>query len=379
MLTTSLIPALICGVLNCPNAQACDTAMTATAATPTAQIIDAAYNASAGASADVYSFDGHYAHRDWRIVVDGVMGGLSTGKRIVNDEGIMVFSGELSTKNNGGFSALRSPADKYDFDGADGFRVRVKGDGRTYRFDALINSRPVDREYNSRTERWRVWQEFATVDGEWIEVDLPFERFSEPTMFGTAVPDGKPLDTSMIKRIGFMVADYIDAPFRLEIDWVRTYSGSAKTNSRLNNVIAKLNFDKPAATTTEASASSGRTAERLARVAAKAEANVLAADRTPVQAQTPSMSVEDYIVAAIDRGVPLFNDGQPGACAAVYEIAVAGLVGFGGDNLSDEQHSRLVSSLTHLPEQASERAWSLRRALDDVLRMEATRQMASRH
>ena len=41
---------------------------------------------------------------DWQIVDDGVMGGLSKGKFDISGKQTLKFSGNLSLKNNGGFS-----------------------------------------------------------------------------------------------------------------------------------------------------------------------------------------------------------------------------------------------------------------------------------
>ncbi len=45
--------------------------------------------------------------RNWNVVDDGVMGGLSAGRFRVNDAGNGEFSGTVSLENNGGFSSLR--------------------------------------------------------------------------------------------------------------------------------------------------------------------------------------------------------------------------------------------------------------------------------
>ncbi len=68
----------------------------------------------------------------WRVVDDGVMGGLSKGDFGVSDGGVLTFRGTLSLENNGGFSSIRTEKVKMDLSGADGLLVRVKGDGRTY-------------------------------------------------------------------------------------------------------------------------------------------------------------------------------------------------------------------------------------------------------
>ena len=68
----------------------------------------------------------------WRVVDDGVMGGLSNGNFGVSDEGILTFRGTLSLENNGGFSSILTEKVKMDLSWSDGLLVRVKGDGRTY-------------------------------------------------------------------------------------------------------------------------------------------------------------------------------------------------------------------------------------------------------
>ena len=45
--------------------------------------------------------------RNWQVVNDGVMGGLSEGEAQLTDDSV-VFKGNVSLDNNGGFSSLRS-------------------------------------------------------------------------------------------------------------------------------------------------------------------------------------------------------------------------------------------------------------------------------
>ena len=67
----------------------------------------------------------------WQTVLDGVMGGLSTGRIEAGNGGTMKFSGELSLENNGGFSQVRTSVPEGLLAGARGLLLRVKGDGRT--------------------------------------------------------------------------------------------------------------------------------------------------------------------------------------------------------------------------------------------------------
>jgi len=68
----------------------------------------------------------------WRIVNDGVMGGLSSSNVSVNEDNKIVFKGNISLENNGGFASLRSPVKNYNFEKYSGIEIRMKGDGKRY-------------------------------------------------------------------------------------------------------------------------------------------------------------------------------------------------------------------------------------------------------
>jgi uncharacterized surface protein with fasciclin (FAS1) repeats len=88
----------------------------------------------------------------------------------------------------------------------------------------------------------------------------------------------------------------------------------------------------------------------------------------PSKTQTAKEAALDVIQLAIQRGVPLFNAGQPAACAAIYEVAVESLLKSSTDALSDNDRSTLRKALVDMREDQSpsEQAWTLRRALDRV-------------
>lgn len=70
--------------------------------------------------------------KQWRIVNDGVMGGLSSSKVFVNDDNKIIFRGNVSLENNGGFASLRSPVKDYNFENFSGIEIKIKGDGKRY-------------------------------------------------------------------------------------------------------------------------------------------------------------------------------------------------------------------------------------------------------
>jgi uncharacterized surface protein with fasciclin (FAS1) repeats len=79
-----------------------------------------------------------------------------------------------------------------------------------------------------------------------------------------------------------------------------------------------------------------------------------------------SQAASAVIELAIERGVPLFNAGQPAACAAVYEVAIESLLKSHTDALGGKDRSALQAALSKMRREKDPRqkAWTLRRALD---------------
>ena len=147
----------------------------------------------------------------WNVVNDGVMGGRSVGKARLTDDGVMNFSGTLSLDNNGGFSSIRSGPIDVQMEIEDGFRVRLKGDGRTYIFNLYPKTRRMAFSYRA---------DLPSVAGQWTEVFVPLKTFV-PTSFGRRVQGGGVLTPDQISRIGFMLSDKKPGAFNLEIEWVK--------------------------------------------------------------------------------------------------------------------------------------------------------------
>jgi len=163
------------------------------------------------AAADKILFDFRTATNTaaWQVVNDDVMGGVSTSSfRLTN--GAAVFQGEVSLENNGGFASVRSLPARHDLAGCDAFIIRVRGDGRRYKFTAR-----TDRSFDSA-----IYQAvFMTKKGEWQEHRLPLKQFV-PTFRGRVLSGEPPLDPAKVTSVGFLIADQQDGPFRLEIGWI---------------------------------------------------------------------------------------------------------------------------------------------------------------
>ena len=156
----------------------------------------------------------------WSAVNDGVMGGRSVGKLRRSDDSGMNFFGTLSLENNGGFASIRSGRMDIEMGSEDGFRVKLKGDGRTYIFNLYPKTRRMAFSYRAS---------LPTVTGKWTEVVIPLEDFT-PTSFGRRVQNKGPLSPDQISGIGFMLSDKKAGAFNLEIESVNIVQSPVDDN-----------------------------------------------------------------------------------------------------------------------------------------------------
>ena len=80
----------------------------------------------------IFDFTKESSLKDWRIVDDVVMGGVSDGKLTLDRSGNGKYFGSVSTANNGGFSSVRYRFNKMAVDSNSQIVLRVKGDGKKF-------------------------------------------------------------------------------------------------------------------------------------------------------------------------------------------------------------------------------------------------------
>lgn len=174
------------------------TRVTVTTTEPVIARPPALFDFGAGATAD-----------GWNVVNDTVMGGVSSGQ-LTTDDGMLVFTGELSLDNNGGFASVRSPLIDPERASAwsrgEGLRLVVEGDGRTW---------TVEVRTGDPAGGWIA--DLATSADGTTEVALPWIEFRPVTRFLDRRDAGGPLDPREIVTVAFYLVDGIEAPFRLGI------------------------------------------------------------------------------------------------------------------------------------------------------------------
>ena len=97
---------------------------------------------------------------------------------------------------------------------------------------------------------------------------------------------------------------------------------------------------------------------------------VLVPSAAPARASKPSMDAIAMIHGAIDKGVPLFNEGHIEQCAKVYDEVAAKLVA-SKDALGAWDRMDLREARAKPAHDASEKAWTLRYSFDRILANDA--------
>lgn len=251
----------------------------------------------------------------WEVVNDGVMGGVSSGRLRSSEAGGVVFEGDLSLDNNGGFASFRSAPADLGLSGAAGLRVAVQGDGRTWQFTL--------RRADVRMRAGSYRAEIPTTAGEVVTLDLAWSDFTA-TSFGRPVPDAPPIEQGLdqVVSMGLLLADGQPGAFTVALRSVRPIGGA------------------PAADRSDAPASDPAARDRA----------------------TASFA------AAIRRGVPAFNAGDPARCAAHYQTAIESALMLAPGAFSQRERGALRAALDQAARsEPTDAAWTLRRAIDATM------------
>ena len=390
------------------------------------------------------SFEKPNSAQNWTSVNDGVMGGISRGGFTRTEQNTLLFSGELSLENNGGFASIRTKPRTLDLAGAKGIVVKHRGDGRTYWFELR-----TARQFGASSYRAYL----KTEKNKFKESLIPLSDFKLQA-FGRQLSSGT-INPSEIQSFGITLADKKEGSFELEIEYIKavfkdatpssttpggtivdiaTSAGTFKTllaAADAADLTGALAGDGPLtvfAPTDEAfSRLPAGTVEKLLqpenkqKLADILEYHVISGNitiskalqegeltslqgakllvefkdgsvrvgratvtQTPIEASNGIIFIIDQVLLppeptskplsptklielALDRGVPLFNNGAPEACAAVYEVTCEALRMM--PDISEESQKDLEQALAKIKLASSDRekAWILRYALDRVL------------
>jgi hypothetical protein len=156
---------------------------------------------------EIYRFTTQTKVSEWRIVNDGVMGGISKSSLLLSDSGHGQFSGQVSLANNGGFASIQLNKTIKLMDENKFIVLRLKGDAKAYEF-----------RLKGRISQSESYVHQFNTTGEWENIKLPLSDFY-PQYFGRKL--NRPnFNFKSIEQLSFLIANKQEEDFKLLIDWI---------------------------------------------------------------------------------------------------------------------------------------------------------------
>ena len=143
--------------------------------------------------------------KNWRVVNDDVMGGVSKSQVYENLDGYIEFSGSVSTDNNGGFASLRYNCGKIKLEDNTKIILKIKGDGKKYQLRIKANNEDYF-SYNSP----------FTTSGEWEEISINLNMMY-PSFRGSRLKMEN-FNQKEIEQISILIGNKKNEDFKLIID-----------------------------------------------------------------------------------------------------------------------------------------------------------------
>lgn len=187
----------------------------------------------------VWQFRGKEDLEKWIVTSDKTIGGKSEIflKMAKNNQSALLY-GTLSSEapqdgksTQSGYCAIVSRIPRgafvrklsYDWSQFNTLYLRVRGDGRPW----MVNIRQ-DTEFIQRKNQMYSYFMFTRGGPYWQEVKIPFSKFFFSNQ--GRIRDGQsPLVVDKISSIGLTLADKVDGPFFLEIDFIGVFTDPAHT------------------------------------------------------------------------------------------------------------------------------------------------------
>ena len=144
-------------------------------------------------NAEIVFTDKFNQKNEWNFITDQVMGGISTGTynyKKINNDNVLKITGNVSTKNNGGFIQVRRNLNNINLKNAKNVEVIAKGNNEKY----FIHLRT-----NFTILPWQYYQYSFKVKNNFKNFILPINNFKKS---GLLLPDK--INPKNIKSIGIV-------------------------------------------------------------------------------------------------------------------------------------------------------------------------------
>tara|TARA_Y100000991_G_scaffold38654_1_gene26723 strand:- start:348 stop:890 length:543 start_codon:yes stop_codon:yes gene_type:complete len=145
----------------------------------------------------------------WKIIDDVVMGGKSNGSIKLDKNGNGIFSGSVSTENNGGFSSIQlENIENIEVDPKDFIEINLRGDGSAFQF-RLKNSKLNRHSYSYRFKTSKSWEKIL----------IPLNNM-QPSYRGIKlrIPN---FEGKKIESLGFLKSSKVNIDFNLVIKSIK--------------------------------------------------------------------------------------------------------------------------------------------------------------
>lgn len=137
-------------------------------------------------------FTKQHERKSWRVSNDNVMGGLSQGNiEFASDK--VIFRGNISVENNGGFSSVFHEV-KTLGEGLHKVNLNMQGDGQQYQIRLIANI---------NGERVSYYHEFNTFQNKRQNLSFRLSDF-QATFRGKKIIDAPILTSQLVEEIGFL-------------------------------------------------------------------------------------------------------------------------------------------------------------------------------
>ena len=157
----------------------------------------------------IFNFSSDSNPKQWKVVDDVVMGGISSSRFSIDNNGHGNFSGHVSLENNGGFSSVRYQSNQMNISNCKQFEIRLKGDGKAYQF------RVKSSMHDSHSYKF-----IFETNSNWQIIQIPFNLLS-PSFRGRdlKIPN---FSGNNVEEVGFLIANKKEEDFQLKIDYIKS-------------------------------------------------------------------------------------------------------------------------------------------------------------
>ena len=154
---------------------------------------------------NIFNFEKNKDLKQWFIVNDDVMGGISESNLSTSEDGDGIFQGYVSTENYGGFCSIRHSLSRKYIGNNKVLKLKIKGDRKDYQL----------RLKADRNDYFSYIITFKTT-GEWEEIEIPLKEMY-PSFRGRAL-NMQNFNNNYFEEIAFLVGNKKNEKFKLLID-----------------------------------------------------------------------------------------------------------------------------------------------------------------